>query len=185
MRQRTAIWRMVGAGVIFAVILGACQRSSSTDEQVATLEKQVSDLTKQLQIEQGQNAELQTKLTDTQAELEKTQTQLAETQTQLTGAQAQLAQVGELKLKDGTYVGQVLGAHASPYRVIIFDAAGLFRVAQVASGVTITTGGKTLTLSDFGLLLSSTDPNDAKLAQANYQVKIQDGLVSSIKKAKK
>jgi hypothetical protein len=68
--------------------------------------------------------------------------------------------------------------------VLIFDAAGLFRAAQVAQDVTITAGGQTLSLSDFGRLLASTDPDDAKLANGNYQIKIQGGLVFSIKKSK-
>jgi multidrug efflux pump subunit AcrA (membrane-fusion protein) len=164
----------------------------SDDEQVQELERQVSELEaeldqtqQELEIQQGQNADLQTQVDDTQAQLDDTQAQLADTQAQLTDAQAQLAQVGELELEDGTYVGQVLGAHASPYRVLIFDAAGLFRVGQVAQDVTITAGGQTLSLSEFGRLLASTDPEDAKLANGNYQIKIQGGLVFSIKKSKK
>jgi hypothetical protein len=169
----------------------SCDRGSD-DEQVQELEQQVSDLETQLdqtqqelEIQQGQNEELQTQVDDTQAQLSDTQAQLADTQTQLTDAQTQLAQVGELKLEDGTYVGQVLGAHASPNRVLIFDAAGLFRVAQIAQDVTITSGGQTLSLSEFGRLLASTDPDDAKLANGNYQIKIRGGLVFSIKKSKK
>ena len=98
-------------------------------------------------------------------------------------AQAQLAKVGEVVLEDGTYVGQVLGAKASPYRVIIFDAGGLYRVAQVSKEPTITAGGDELTLSQFGKLLSSTDPDDAKLANGNYQVIVRNGLVTSIRKS--
>jgi multidrug efflux pump subunit AcrA (membrane-fusion protein) len=169
----------------------ACDRGSD-DEQVAELEQQVTDLQQELdktqqelEIQQGQTVELQSQLDDTQILLSDTQAQLADTQTQLTDAQTQLVQVGDLKLEDGTYVGQVLGAHSSPKRVLIFDAAGLFRVAQVGKDVTITAGGQTLSLSEFGRLLASTDPSDTKLANGNYQVKIQGGLVFSITKSKK
>ena len=162
----------------------SCDRGSD-DEQVAELEQQVTDLQQELdqtqqelEIEQGKSADLQSQVDDTQ-------TQLSDTQAQLTDAQTQLAQVGELTLEDGNYVGQVLGAHSSPNRVLIFDAAGLFRAAQVGQDVTITSGGQTLSLSEFGRLLASTDPSDAKLANGNYQIKIQGGLVFSIKKSKK
>lgn len=189
--------RLNRIGVVSVAVVGfsslavACDRGSD-DEQVQELEQQVSDLEaeldqtqQELEIEQGQNGELQTQVDDTQAQLDDLQGQLADTQAQLTDAQTQLAQVGELELEDGTYVGQVLGAHASPNRVLIFDAAGLFRAAQVAQEVTITAGGQTLSLSEFGRLLASTDPDDAKLANGNYQIKIQGGLVYSIKKSKK
>lgn len=168
----------------------SCDRGSD-DEQVAELEQQVTELQQELdqtqqelEIQQGMSADLQSQLDDTQSQLSDTQAQLADTQAQLTDAQTQLAQVGELKLEDGNYVGQVLGAHSSPNRVLIFDAAGLFRVAQVGQDVTITSGGQNLSLSEFGRLLASTNPNDAKLANGNYQIKIQGGQVFSIKKSK-
>jgi len=184
--------RLVGS-VAVAVMLAftACDRGSD-DEQIAELEQQVSDLEAQLEETQGQledseaaNDGLEEQLTETRAQLSDTEAQMAQAQAELLDAQTQLAQVGELKLEDGTYVGQVLGAHASPNRVLIFDAAGLFRVAQIAQDVTITSGGQNLSLSEFGRLLSSTDPNDAKLTNGNYQIKIQGGLVYSIKKSKK
>jgi TolA-binding protein len=190
MRRLNRIGVVAVAVVALSSLAVACDRGSD-DEQVQELEQQVSDLEAQLEqtqqeleIEQGQNQELQTQVDDVQAQLDDTQAQLGQTQAQLTDAQTQLAQVGELKLEDGTYVGQVLGAHPSPNRVLIFDAAGLFRAAQVAQDVTITAGGQTLSLSDFGRLLASTDPDDAKLANGNYQIKIQGGLVFSIKKSK-
>jgi len=175
-----------------ALVLTACTRKSETEQQVADLQKQVSDLQTELDqtksaldASQSANADLQKQLSDTQAELADTKDKLASTQTQLEDAQAQLAQVGELKLADGTYVGPVLGAKASPTRVIVFNAAGLYRVAQVAKDVTITAGGSDYTLAQFGKLLSSTDPNDAKLANGNYQVIVKKGLVTSIRKSKK
>jgi multidrug efflux pump subunit AcrA (membrane-fusion protein) len=190
--QRLHRFAILGIVVVaLSSFAASCDRGSD-DEQVQELEQQVSDLEaeldqtqQELEIQQGQNEELQTQVDDTQAQLTDTQAQLADTQTQLTDAQTQLAQVGELKLEDGTYIGQVLGAHASPNRVLIFDAAGLFRVAQIAQDVTITSGGQTFSLSEFGRLLASTDPDDAKLANGNYQIKIQGGLVFSITKSKK
>ena len=63
--------------------------------------------------------------------LSATKKELGTTEAELLDAQAQLATVGELVLADGTYVGRVLGAKASPYRVIVFDAGGLYTCAQV------------------------------------------------------
>jgi regulator of replication initiation timing len=174
----------------------ACDRTSD-EEQIAELEQQVADLEADLEQTQaaldeseGANADLQEQLADVRSELADTQEALAATeeelgttQAELLDAQAQLAKVGEVRLEDGTYVGQVLGAKASPYRVIIFDAAGLYRVAQVSKEVTITAGGDDLTLSQFGKLLSSADPDDAKLANGNYQVIVRNGLVTSIRKS--
>jgi hypothetical protein len=179
------------AVVALSSVAVACDQGSD-DEQIAELEQQVADLDAELGETQAQledseaaNDGLEEQLTDTRAQLSATEAQLADTQAQLLDAQAQLAEVGELVLADGTYVGPVLGAKTSPYRVLIFDAAGLFRVAQVSQDVTITSGGQTLSLSEFGRLLASTDPDDAKLANGNYQVKVQDGLATSIKKSKK
>lgn len=194
MRSMTAMRSgfLVPVALVSLVAFTACDRSSDTDEQVAQLEQQVADL--EVELEQTQvaledseaaNDGLEEQLTQTRAELSTTQDELASTQAQLLDAQAQLAQVGELVLDDGTYIGQVMGAKTSPYRVILFDAAGLFRAAQVAQDVVITSGGSDLSLSEFGRLLASTDPNDAKLANGNYQVIVRDGLVTSIKKSKK
>jgi len=191
--------RLVAASaLVLALGLAACYRTSETDQQVAELEQQVADLEDELEQSQSAldtsesaNAELEQQLTDAQAGLSDTQDQLASvqeelgiTQAELLDAQAQLAKVGEVVLTDGTYVGQVLGAKASPYRVIVFNAAGLFRVAQVASDVKITAGGSDYTLSQFGKLLSSTDPDKAKLANGNYQVIVKKGIVTSIRKSK-
>ncbi|MGH2637139.1 MAG: hypothetical protein ACRDHU_13480 [Actinomycetota bacterium] len=77
------------------------------------------------------------------------------------------------------------GAKTNPNDVIVFDAGGLFRAAQVASDGTITAGGDDDTLSRFGKLLSSTDPGDAKLANGNDKVIVKNGLVTSIRKSKK
>jgi hypothetical protein len=185
--------KLVAASALALVLaFSACDRSADTDEQIAELEQQVADLEAELEQTQAAledseaaNDGLEEQLTQTRAELSTSQDELASTQAQLVDAQAQLAQVGELVLEDGTYIGQVLGAKTSPYRVILFDAAGLFRAAQVAQDVVITSGGSELSLSEFGRLLASTDPNDANLANGNYQVIVKDGLVTSIKKSKK
>jgi hypothetical protein len=189
---------LAASAVVLALGLAACDRTSESDQQIADLEQQVSDL--QTQLEQTQSAldesqsanadleqqvsDLQTQLTDAQDDLASTQEELGTTQAELLDAQAQLAKVGEVVLADGTYVGQVLGAKATPYRVLVFNAAGLFRVAQVADDVTITAGGKDYTLAQFGKLLASTNPDDAKLANGNYQVIVKKGLVTSIRKSK-
>jgi len=192
--------RSIAVAIVLATFaFAACSSSSDTDQQIADLEKQVSDLQGQLdqtqsQLEdvQQQNADLQDQLNttdqqlaDTKRQLTTTQDQLATAQAELVNAQSQLAKVGELKLKDGTYVGRVLGAKATPYRVIVFDAGGLYRVAQVADDVTITAGGSDFTLAQFGKLLASTDPNDVKLANGNYQVIVKQGLATSIRKSKR
>ncbi len=67
--------------------------------------------------------------------------------------------------------------------MILFDAAGLWRVAQVADDATITSGGKDLTLAKLGKLLQSTDPDDIKLVNGNYKVKVKGGVATSIRKS--
>jgi hypothetical protein len=187
----TAIVLVLGAG------LAACD-SGSEDDQIAELEQELADTQEALEAAEDQNAALQEELADTQSVLEDTQGQLESTQSQLdatsaelakaqaelTDAQAQLAAVGELVLADGTYVGEVLGAKSSPYPVIIFDAGGAWRVAQVAEDVTITAGGDSYTLTQFGKLLDSNDPDDIELVNGNYQVIVKKGLATSIRKSK-
>jgi hypothetical protein len=182
---------LAASALALTLVLAACDRTSDTEQQVADLEQQVSDLEAELEQTQSAldeaesaNTELQQQVADTQDQLASTQEELGTTQAELLDAQAQLAKVGELVLADGTYVGQVLGAKSNPYRVIVFNAGGLFRVAQVASEATIKAGGSSLTLSKFGKLLSSTDPDDAKLANGDYQVIVKKGLVTSIRKSK-
>jgi TolA-binding protein len=191
--------------LMLATGLAACDRTSDTDQEIADLEQQVTELETQLQqtedaleASEDANAELEqelaatkTELGTTQEQLERTQelldatsTDLAQTQAELTDAQAQLAEVGELVLADGTYVGQVLGAKSNPYPVIIFDSGGAWRVAQVADGATITAGGDEYTLSQFGKLLDSSDPDDIELVNGNYQVIVKKGLATSIRKSK-
>ena len=194
-RSRAQI-AMVSA-LVLATGLAACDASDS--DEVAELEQQVADL--ETQLEQAETAlaesqdvsadlreqvaDLETQLTETTAELGSTQDELGRTQAELLDAQAQLAQVGEVVLEDGTYVGQVLAAKASPSRVLLFDAGGAYRVAPVSEDPTITAGGDEYTLTQFGKLLSSTDPGNAKLANGNYKVIVKQGLVTAIRKSKK
>jgi hypothetical protein len=171
---------------------------------VADYERKISDLTTQLEQSQTQGgiaeadlAQVQQDLADTQAELESTQQDLADTQGQLADKQAQLdetqaqlddanatlEQLGELVLPDGTYVGPVLAARTEPFPAIIFQEDTAWRVAEVAPDATITIGDQELTLEEFTALLQSTDPVDVALVSGDYQVEVQDGLVTSIQKS--
>jgi multidrug efflux pump subunit AcrA (membrane-fusion protein) len=163
-----------------ALVLSACSGSSNREQeqQIASLQRQLDDTQAQLDTANADLAASQEKQKATQAELETTQAQLLD-------AQAQLAKVGELRLKDGTYQGPVLAAKVTPYRVILFDSTGAWRVAEVAEDATITSGGKTLTLSQFAKLLQSTDPADIKLVNGFYKVTVKKGVVVTLKKATK
>jgi outer membrane murein-binding lipoprotein Lpp len=190
----------VGAVAVLALglALPACQSGSDEQQQqideltaqvddlnaqVDDLSSQVDDLTTQLADETERADTAEANLADTQAQLDDASAQLSQAQAELLDAQAQLADVGELVLKDGDYVGQVLAAKATPYRVILFDAAGLWRVAQVADDATITSGGEDLTLAQLGKLLKSTNPDDIKLVNGNYKVKVKGGVATSIRKS--
>lgn len=185
---------VLAAAVVLSlgVALPACDRDSSeTDQDVAQLEQQLFYAEEALEVAEEENAALETELSDTQDELEDTQgqldetsAQLAQTQDELVDAQSQLAEVGELVLADGTYVGEVLGAKSNPYPVIVFDAGGVWRVSQVAEDATITAGGDEYTLTQFGKLLNSTDPDDIELVNGDYQVIVKKGLATSIRKSK-
>ena len=181
---RVCVIAIVAVG---AVVFSACSRTSNQEleRQISSLERQLADSQDELRSTQEElasaNAEIETskeKQTSTQAELESTQAALLD-------AQAQLANVGELVLKDGIYQGPVLAAKVTPYRVILFDSTGAWRVAEVADDAEITSGGKTLTLSQFAKLLQSTDPADIKLVNGFYKVKVANGVVVTLKKSTK
>jgi hypothetical protein len=190
---RRRLTRSIVAVLLVLGAVGLVSCSSGDDES----QQQIDDLQSELDATQAELETTQADLADTQAELATTQEELmstqaklktanadlAETQAELLDAQAQLAKVGELVLTDGTYNGQVLAAKASPYRVILFDAAGLWRVAQVSDDATITAGGKDLTLSQFGKLLQSTDPDDIRSVNGDYKVAVKKGIVTSIRKS--
>jgi hypothetical protein len=185
--------------------LAACDSGSEeADQQIADLEQELADTQVSLGESEGQNAALQDEvastqadLADAQAQLESTQTQLASTEDELASteeelaateaelldAQLQLSRVGELVLPNGTYVGPILGAKTNPFRVIVFNAAGNFRAAQVASDAKITSGGRERTLTELARRLASTDPGQVELANGNYQVIVRNGLVTSIRKS--
>jgi multidrug efflux pump subunit AcrA (membrane-fusion protein) len=171
---------------------------------VADYEQQIDDLTAQLRQSQTESgisagnlaqaredlaateAELestQQDLTETQSQLEETQSQLDEVQTELDDANTRLEQLGELVLPNGTYVGAVLAARTGPIPAIIFQEGTAWRVAEVADDVRITSGGRELTLEEFATLLQSSDPADVALVNGNYQVKVNGGLVTSIRKS--
>jgi outer membrane murein-binding lipoprotein Lpp len=189
---------VVGAVAVLALglALPACQSddqqqqiddlNAQIDElngQVDDLTAQVDDLNSQLADETERADTAEASLADTQSQLDDTSAQLSQSQAELLDAQAQLADVGELVLKDGDYLGQVLAAKASPYRVILFNASGLWRVAQVSADATITSGGEDLTLAQLGKLLQSTNPDDIKLVNGNYKVKVKGGVATSIRKS--
>ena len=199
--QRRLSMTLAASGIALA-LLGAC--SSSDDEKVADLEQQVSHLESQLEDTQSKlqdaedrNAELQDELnstndelSSTQDQLDATQQQLSQTQTQLAATEAalidasnQLNAVKTLRLQDGSYVGPVLGAKSTPNPIIVFSQGGSYLVGLVADGVTITAGGDDFTLSQFGKLLGSKDPEDVNLAQGNYKVIVKNGVVTSIRKS--
>ena len=193
-RRRTLRATAVGM-IALASVLTAC--SSGDDETVADLEQQVSHLESQLETTQSslqdaedRNAELQDELSSTNDELSSTQEQLQATQEQLAATQAALSDVSDqlnavktLRLQDGSYVGPVLGAKSTPNPIIVFSQGGSYLVGLVADGVTITAGGDDFTLTQFGKLLASKDPDDVNLAQGNYKVIVKKGLVTSIRKS--
>jgi hypothetical protein len=168
---------------------------------VADYQAQIDDLTAQLEesqtqsgISEGQLAETQQQLEDAQAELADSQQQLetvqgeldtaneelAETQAALDDANATLEQLGELVLPNGNYVGPVLGARVEPFPAIIFQDGAAWRVAEVSPDVTITAGGEDLTLEEFSTLLQSSDPEAGAIANADFEVRVAQGLVVSI-----
>ncbi len=172
--------RVIAIAVAGAVVFSACSRTSNQEleRQISSLERELSDTQAQLESANEDLATSKEQQTSTQAELESTQAALLD-------AQAQLANVGELVLKDGVYQGPVLAAKVTPYRVILFDSTGAWRVAEVADDAKITSGGKTLTLSQFAKLLQSTDPADIKLVNGFYKVKVQNGVVVTLQKSTK
>ena len=178
---------VIAIAVVGAVFFSACSRTSNNEleRQISTLERQLSDTQAQLHSTQTELDSANADLAKAQEKQKSTQTELEATQATLLDAQSQLAKVGELRLKDGVYQGPVLAAKVTPYRVILFDSTGAWRIAEVASDATITSGGKTLTLSQFAKLLQSTDPADIKLVNGFYKVTVKKGLVTTLKKSTK
>ncbi len=178
---------VIAMATIGAVVFSACSRTSNQDleRQITSLERQLSDSQAQLHSTQAELDSANADLAKAQEKQKSTQTELETTQAALLDAQAQLAKVGELRLKDGVYQGPVLAAKVTPYRVILFDSTGAWRIAEVATDATITSGGKTLTLSQFAKLLQSTDPADINLVNGFYKVTVKKGVVTTLKKSTK
>ena len=179
---------VIAFAAVGALVFSACSRTSNQE-----LERQISrpssvsspDSQDELRSTQEELASANADLATSKEKQASTQAELESTQAALLDAQAQLANVGELVLKDGVYQGPVLAAKVTPYRVILFDSTGAWRVAEVAGDAEITSGGKTLTLSQFAKLLQSTDPADIKLVNGFYKVKVQNGVVVTLKKSTK
>jgi hypothetical protein len=146
------------------------------EEQTAALASAIEDAQIEQGISQSELDAAEQELADTQAELEQTQAALAD-------ANAQLEAVGELVLPNGTYVGPVVDARVDPSRAIIFQEGSVWRVAEVSTEAEITVEGQSVTLDEFAALLESTDPEDAALANADYQVEVSGGLVTRIQTA--
>ena len=178
---------VIAMAVVGAVLFSACSRTSNQEleRQITSLERQLSDTQAQLHSTQAELDSANADLATSQEKQKSTQTELEATQAALLDAQSQLAKVGELRLKDGVYQGPVLAAKVTPYRVILFDSTGAWRIAEVAADATITSGGKTLTLSQFAKLLQSTDPADIKLVNGFYKVTVKKGVVTTLKKSTK
>ena len=178
---------VIAIAVVGAVFFSACSRTSNQEleRQITSLERQLSDSQAQLESTQAELDSANADLATAQEKQKSTQTELEATQAALLDAQAQLANVGELRLKDGVYQGPVLAAKVTPYRVILFDSTGAWRIAEVAADATITSGGKTLTLSQFAKLLQSTDPADINLVNGFYKVTVKKGVVTTLKKSTK
>jgi hypothetical protein len=196
-KQQVDDWEAAASETLATLQAAGIELQSTIESGVAGYEQQISDLSTALEqaqtqagISEADLAQVQQDLADTQAELESTQQDLADTQAELDATQAglddanaKLEQVGELVLTDGTYVGPVLGARIEPIPAIIFQDDTAWRVAEVAPDATITAGGQTLTLEEFSALLLSTDPAAITLANANYEVKVKDGLATSIRES--
>jgi len=203
-RTRRGVVLVAALVAALALLLSACGTTDDEyEQQIADLEAELDQTNTDLEATQGQLEDTQAQLDEQTATLEETEAQLqatneelaateddlaatneelAATEAELLDAQTQLAQVGEIVLRDGTYVGPILGAKTNP-RVIIFNASGNFRVAQVATDAKITSGGRERTLQQLGRILASTDPAQAELANGNYQVVVRNGLVTSIRKS--
>lgn len=190
---------MIAVVALGMVVLSACTGTSNDEyeQQISDLETQLSQTEAQLESSQAELDSTQAELETTQAELDSTsadlaasqrrrratQAELETAQAELLDAQAQLARAGELVLKDGTYNGPVLAAKVTPYRVILFDSTGAWRIAQVADDARITSGGRTLTLGQFAKLLQSNDPADINLVNGFYRVTVRQGLVTTLRKS--
>jgi hypothetical protein len=197
-KQQVDDWGAAASETTAVLKAAGVHLQTTVESGVAGYEQQIADLSsalEQAQVQAGASAsaqaETEQQLADTQAELESTTAKLGSTaqeleatQAELDDANAKLEQVGELVLPDGTYIGPVLGARTEPIPAIIFQDGTAWRVAEVASDATISSGGRPLTLEEFSALLQSTDGVDIDLVNGNYRVKVEGGLVTSMQKSK-
>jgi len=193
-RNQVDDWEAAASETVAALKAAGIELQGTVESGVAGYEQQIADLSSALEQSQTQAgvsaSELEaTKqdLADTQAELgtaqqdlQDAQAELATTQAELDDANAKLEQLGELVLPNGTYLGPVLGARTEPVPAIIFQDGTAWRVAEVATDVTISVGAQTLTLEEFSALLLSGDPVQATAANGTYQVTVKKGLATSI-----
>jgi hypothetical protein len=196
-KQQVDDWEAAADETVATLQAAGIELQERVESGVAGYERQIADLGTELEQAQTEagvatagQAETEQQLADTQAELESTQGELESTQAALESVQAELddatatlEQLGELVLDDGTYVGPVLSARTEPIPAVLFQDGTAWRVAEVAPDATITSGGQEFTLEEFAALLQSTDPADVALANGDYQVKVNDGVVTSIRKA--
>ena len=91
---------------------------------------------------------------------------------------------GSPGLKDGVYQGPVLAAKVTPYRVILFDSTGAWRVAEVAGDAKITSGGKTLTPQP-ACRAAPKHGSGGHSVNGFYKVKVQNGVVVTLQKSTK
>ena len=176
-------WEAAAEQTVAELQAAGVELRSTLESGVAGYEEQIADLASAIedaQIEQGIS---QSELDAAQQDLADTQAELEQTQAALNDANAQLEAVGELVLPNGTYVGPVVDARVDPTRAIIFQEGSVWRVAEVSTEAEITVEGQSVTLDEFAALLESTDPEDAVLANADYQVEVSGGVVTSIQTA--
>jgi septal ring factor EnvC (AmiA/AmiB activator) len=192
--QQVDEWQAAADETVAKLQAAGVELRSSVETGVDGYGQQISDLTTALEeaeikggISEAQLQKTEQELADTQAELESTKSklqskkqELAETQAELDEANAMLAQLGELVLTDGNYVGPVLGARVEPFLAIVFQEAA-WRVADVSSGVAIQVSGESLTIDEFAAFLQSTTPEVAALANGDLEVKVAEGVVTTIR----
>lgn len=200
-RSQVDDWEAAAEETVAVLQAAGVELRGTVESGVAGYEDQISDLASALeqsqtqagvsaaQLEESEQAlaeaqaaqeDLQQELDATAQELDATQQDLAEAQAALDDANAQLQQLGELVLPNGTYVGPVLGARTEPLPAIVFQEDTAWRVAEVSEGVAITVSDQTLTLEAFATLLQSTEAGAAQVANGDFEVVVEEGLVTEI-----
>jgi hypothetical protein len=194
-KQQVDEWQAAADETVAKLQAAGVELRSTVETGVDGYEQQISELTTGLEqaetqggISEAQLQETEQELADTQAELESTKSklqstkqELAETQAELDDANAKLEALGELVLPNGTYVGPILDARVDPIPAIIFQDGAAWRVAEVSTEVEITVEGQSVTFEEFaGLFQSTDDPASVALANADYEVEVEGGVVTRI-----